>query len=384
MGLVEQRYHLIARTNIWQALVLPQVDGLEFKGNGRVGPPFSQEDFNLLSSLGANYVVISGPGLFTEEPPYRLDEAAQANLDHLLSMIANADMFATIAFRTGPGKAEWSLCCLDESYYRGFFNDRIWTDPAAQSAWQDMWRYTAERYKDNPIVVSYKLMVEPNASDVLFDISDPHEFYVKYAGSLADWNTMYPPIIKAIRDVDDSTPIIIESEGYSSITWLPFLVPAQDSFAVTAVHQYLPFSQYTHQDASGKNSYPGSFDVNYDGKNDEFNRPWLENLLEPAKIYSAQNQVPIAIGEFGVNRWVPGAEKYLFDLIGMFEQNGWNHAIWEWSTSYSPFASEIDDFNYLYGIDPQNIEIRLDNTLIEIIVEYWRFNQIRPSNVSFE
>ena len=37
--------------NIWQALVLPDLDA-DTKGNGRVGPPFSQEDFNQLAALG--------------------------------------------------------------------------------------------------------------------------------------------------------------------------------------------------------------------------------------------------------------------------------------------------------------------------------------------
>ena len=38
--------------------------------------------------LGANYVNISHPGLFGEDPPYVLDEAVQDNLDRLLDMIA--------------------------------------------------------------------------------------------------------------------------------------------------------------------------------------------------------------------------------------------------------------------------------------------------------
>lgn len=63
---------LLRGANIWQAVVVPDLDGLEFKGQGPVGPPYFQEDFNRLAALGANYVSISGPGLFAETPPLKL------------------------------------------------------------------------------------------------------------------------------------------------------------------------------------------------------------------------------------------------------------------------------------------------------------------------
>ena len=77
--------------NIWQHVVVPWVDGDEFLGDDHVGPPFVQQDLDRLAALGANYVNISGPGLFTEKPPYVPDEAAQAHMDNLLDMIARAD-----------------------------------------------------------------------------------------------------------------------------------------------------------------------------------------------------------------------------------------------------------------------------------------------------
>jgi len=78
-------------------------------GPGPVGLPYIQEDFDRLAALGANYVNISHPGLFTETPPYTLDQDIQDNLDNLLNMIAEDDMFAVIAFRTGPGRSEFTF-----------------------------------------------------------------------------------------------------------------------------------------------------------------------------------------------------------------------------------------------------------------------------------
>lgn len=371
---------LLRGVNIWQAIVIPEVDG-NSKGDGRVGPPFTQADFDLLASLGANYVVLSVPGLFMEEPPYQLDEQVQQNLDELLRMIGNADMFATIAFRTGPGKAEWSLCCSDTHYYDDYFNDSIWSDPEAQAAWAAMWQYTAERYRDDPVVVGYELMVEPNAADILYGIYSPKEFFRSYRGTLADWNTLYPQLVSAIRSVDEDTPILVGADGYSSAAWLSYLTPVDANNIVYDVHQYMPYDTYTHQNSREKNSYPGEFDVNNDGKIETFDQNYLSALLQPVRQYEKKNSAAIVINEFGVKRWVPGAADYLNDLLALFETEGWNYAIWEWSTGYEPFGLEVDDFNYTLSTDPANKTIMLENPVLDVLRSYWRLNTVRPSNV---
>src|SRR3989304_159364 len=97
-------------------------------------PPYTQEDLDQLAAMGANYVTISPPGLCGEAPPYALDEDVQDNLDSLLGMIAEADMFAVISFRTGPGRSEFTFYggdWFDESY----LNDSVWQDQSAQDAW---------------------------------------------------------------------------------------------------------------------------------------------------------------------------------------------------------------------------------------------------------
>ena len=51
--------------NIYQRRVYPELDGPDFMGHRPVGPPYTQEGFDRLAALGANYVDISHPGLFT-------------------------------------------------------------------------------------------------------------------------------------------------------------------------------------------------------------------------------------------------------------------------------------------------------------------------------
>jgi len=366
--------------NIWQSIVIPDLDGLEFKGSGHVGPPYVQEDFDRLAALGANYVSISGPGLFTEEPPFEVDLKAVENLDNLLAMIANADMFATIGFRTGPGRSEYGLCCSGEWYFRNYFNDSIWEDQSAQGAWVEMWRYTAERYKDYPIVAGYKLMVEPNANGIFFGgLWDPEEFYPEYAGTLYDWNQLYPRLVEGIREVDPETPILVGGMGWSAVVWLPYLELVDDPRVVYVVHQYEPQDDYTHQEPSGRNSYPGEMDLDYDHRDDAFNRSWLVDFFSVIDKFMTAHKVPVSVDEFGVNRWVPGGAQFMDNQMSLFDERGLNYALWEWQTSWPPFAEDVHDMNFLLGPDPGNLD-QVENDLKDVIVRHWSQNSIRPSS----
>jgi len=370
--------------NIYQRRVYPELDGPDFMGPGPVGPPYAQEDFDRLAALNANYVVISHPGLFAETTPYTLDQGIQDNLDNLLDMIAKADMFAVISFRTGPGRSEFTFFLeevgdwFDESY----LNDAVWQDTAAQDAWVAMWRYTAERYRDNPIVVGYNLMVEPNANEVWLDIWDPEEFYANYGGTLYDWNQLYPRITTAIREVDADTPILIGGMSYSTVEWLPYIKPTGDPRTVYSVHQYEPFL-YTHQRSESQDfTYPGIFDTDWDGEDDLFNQVWLENLLSTVGTFAVTHGVPVAVDEFGVMRWEPGAADFVNDQMDLFEQHGVNYALWVWDPSWEPWTEE-DAFNFRHGPDPDNHADVASSDLIEVIIKYWGRNTIRPSSITF-
>jgi cysteinyl-tRNA synthetase len=370
--------------NIHQRRVYPELDGSEFMGQNPVGTPFTQKDFDELAALGCNYVNISHPGLFTESPPYTIDKDIQNNLDTLLTMIAKADMFAVISFRTGPGRSEFTFVLEDlgDWFDQTYLNDSVWQDQKAQAAWVTMWEYTAQRYKDNVIVAGYDLMVEPNSNETgshylydPLDIWDPEEFYDEYAGTLYDWNQLYPEIIDSIRKIDPHTPILVGGNGYSALEWLPYLNVVDDDFIVYTAHQYAPF-QYTHQ-WQNTYTYPGRIDTDWDGQTEDFDRKWLENKLVIIDQVIAQYQVPVAINEYGVVRWVPGAAEFMDDSMDLFEQKGVNYALWEWRT-WEPYTQEVNAFNFLFGPDPDTHNL-VPNDLRDVIIKYWELNTVRPS-----
>ncbi|HEB64108.1 MAG TPA: hypothetical protein ENJ02_01010 [Chloroflexi bacterium] len=380
-------------TNVYQRRVYPELDeGL--LGSGDFGPPFTQADFDHLAALGANYVNLSHPGLYTETPPYQVDPAAQANLDAFIQMAANANLYVVITARTGPGRSEfwafWGEDTASDPEYGWFdpsyYNNRVWGEQDAQDAWVAMWRYTAERYKDNPAVVGYDLMCEPNSNDVgsyplgdPLDVWDPAQFQADYGGTLYDWNQLYPRIVSAIREVDTATPILVGGNGYSAPDWLPYMQVISDTRTVYTIHQYDPHT-YTHQLSTTTGvTYPGYFDTDWDGTPEDFNRAWLESLLSDTvdAFRQAHGGVPVAANEYGLVRWAPGAPEFMDDQMALFEQRGMNYALWEWSTTWEPFASTIHDFNFRYGPDPAN-RADTQNALQDAITSYWARNAARP------
>ncbi len=323
--------------NVWQALVSQKRDGMS-RGAGHVGPPFGDSDFEALRALGASYVQLSVPGLFTETPPYLPDEKVARHLDRLLARIERAGLYAVIGFRTGPGRNESGF---DASERERALNS-VWTDEEAQRAWEAMWRFTAERYKNSSVVVGYELLVEPNANAAVLDVDDPEAFYPRYEGTLKDWNPMAVRLTDAVRGVDMKVPLLIGAMNYNDIRWLPYLKQTGDPRSVLVLHQYQPHL-YTHQKKERSFSYPGTIPGD-EGNEIQIDKQWLRALLEPARQLASDRGVPVAVTEWGASRGAPGAAEYIRDSLSLFDEFGWSHAVWMWEPVSHSDENNIFDF----------------------------------------
>ena len=101
-----------------------------------------------------------------------------------------------------------------------------------------------------------------------------------------------------------------------------------------------------------------------------FDRRWLEENYQPVRDFATQHQVPIYVGEFGLLRWVPDALSFLQDQTSIFEQNGWNHAVYVWRGDEPYF----DGFNLEFGPDPEHHALDLDNPLLDVFRDRWAQN----------
>jgi len=363
--------------NTWQRIVDLEYDGSDFLGDGYIGPPYTQSDFDALAALGANYVNLSHPGIFTERPPYVLDERAQANLDQMIAMATKADLFVVITFRTGPGRNDFTFYRDDDWFESKDLIENLWSDTDAQAAWIEMWRYTAERYKDNPVVIGYDLLCEPNANEIL-DEWDKEAFYATYGGTIYDWNAWYPDIVTAIRSVDTETPILVGGEGYSALDWLPYIELVDAEKIVYTFHQYEP-ALYTHQEVGDGYSYPSELYMNWSEDEVSFDRAWLADYLSIASGFSAENDVPVAINEYGVARWSENASAFMRDEMEIFEEIGMNYALWVWDPDWRAWNEGVNFMTFRYGADPEST-VEVENELQNTITEFWAKNTIRPSH----
>lgn len=365
--------------NIYQRRVYPELDNGAL-GDEVIGPPYGADDFARLAALGANYVQVSHPGLFAESPPYEVDDAVVAHLDALLARIENAGLKAVIAFRTGPGRSEFTFFAgsVGTWFDASYLNDTVWTDAEAQAAWSRMWRYTAHRYRDHAAVIGYELMVEPNGEKRIHDLWMPKDFYPRYAGTLADWNGLAQALTRAVRLEDPSTPVLVSPMGFASVRWLPHLVPIDDPRVVYVVHQYAPH-RYIGQAPEQNISYPDEVDLDGDGKPELFDRGWLHDLMGQLDAYGRRHGAPTAVTEFGVPRMIPEGHAFLEDQLSVFESFGMNHAIWMWHPDWSNF-SRNDRYHLTRSTDPLDHQDVTHGLLLRALLRGWQRNQgTRPA-----
>ena len=365
--------------NIYQRRAYTVLDDARAFGVGEaVGPRYRQRDFDALAAHGANYVNISHPGIFTETPPYELDSPVLSNLVALVEGAAQANLHVVISFRTGPGRSEFSILRsgAGDWFPASLINEEVWRDPTAQQGWCEMWTATAAYFADNPAVVGYNLMMEPNAMATVpgGPLHDPLDFYSQYGGTTYDWNQLHPRLVAAIRRVDRATPVLIGCEGYSSPYWLQMLTPVPEARTVYVAHQYLPHA-YTHQalnPAGGALRYPNSPRL---PKGVGFDRAWLAGQYRRLSAYSRWHGVPVTVGEAGVKRWQPGAAEFMRDQLEIMEEQGLNYALWIWECSDPAYNKAVTDFNFRLGPDPKNKDRETTNSLLSVVMSFWGRNQ---------
>jgi hypothetical protein len=273
------------------------------------------EDFRVLRSWGANLAEIPVMAVYDARPPYQFRPQALEELDRSVRAAEEAGLFLVLTCRTGPGRADFET------------SQEIWRDAEAQAAYARMWAHLARHYQGRKSIVGYDLMCEPHP--------DERDALV--------WNKLTKQVTRAIRAVDPSTPILINSVGWAYPQTFDALEPTGDERTVYVVHFYDPH-YYTHQRPRDKRPYPG-FVVPDDG-----GAPWdkvtIGQTLAPVRRFQQKHKVPIFAGEFGCARYAPGAVEWLRDQIDLYEKWGWSWAYWafrEWDVMDIEKTAEASD-----------------------------------------
>ncbi|MBL9178317.1 MAG: cellulase family glycosylhydrolase [Verrucomicrobiaceae bacterium] len=296
--------------------------GAVFKGHdlprlrgAMISPKVTADDLQVLGGeWGANHVrwqLLWGG--FPHSPADKGDlaaydawlESALKHLDELLPVCERLGIKVVIDLHTPPGGRNDAKEC------------RLFHEKRFQDSFIAWWEKMAARYRGNKAVWGYDL------------VNEPVEGFV--GDGLMDWHTLADATARRVRAIDSEHAIIIEPAPWGGPSALEDFEPLEVPGIVYSVHMYEP-GQFTHQGVYDRETgvtYPG------DIAGSHWDKERLRRALRPAIEFQRDYGAHIYIGEFSAIRWAPGdsAERYLRDVIDIFEEQGWDwayHAFREW------------------------------------------------------
>jgi hypothetical protein len=232
---------------------------------------------------------------------------------------------------------------------------RLWREPRYADEAEAFWRQLATAVKGHPALAGYNLVNEPHVEQidggVDFWTFDFAAWRRRVAGTPADMNGLYARLVRAIREVDAETPVILDCGVYATPWAMPGLAPLADPRVLYSFHMYEPYVYTTQKLNHGRFSYPGDVPEEAEGAGPRrtWNAASLGRFFDPVRKWQTANHVPanrILVGEFGVDRRSRGAASYLSDLVDIFEAEGWHWAF------YSFREDTWDAMDYELGDGP--------------------------------
>lgn len=200
----------------------------------------------------------------------------------------------------------------------------------------DVWRRLAAHCRGKKMLWGYDLLNEPKTGQAAAGLE-----------SLADFNES---LIRAVREVDPDTAVIVGTEGDGRA--LEYLRVYPYDNIIYTFHCYPPM-EVTHQINPEKTPLQGYPDPEK-GWDKEYLRRWLRQVRE----FQLKTGARVYVGEFSVVRWAPGAAEWLADCVGLFEEYGWDwtyHALREWHG----WDLELTNDPASQAPDPENDRLRV-------------------------
>jgi len=311
---------------------------------------FTKDDVRLIDSLGFDHIRLP----IDEEQMW--DE----------NMVRHEDAFLLLN-NTIKWAGEYGLrVIVDLHILRSHhFNEGekpLWTDPAEQEKFFDLWRDLSSDLSVYPVgQVAYELMNEAVADD-------PDQ-----------WNQLIAKAIEILDDLEPERTIVVGSNRWQGYETFPELeIPESDTNILLSFHYYHPFA-LTHHQASWTGIYRYDGPVQYPGQivKEEDLEGYPEDLADQMKwagrhytIDTMRNQMeiplkfaeahdlPLYCGEFGVYKPAPreDALRWYDDMIKTMESMDIAWANWCYKGSFGIFLENGDVDQQLMDIFFQNAD----------------------------
>jgi len=264
----------------------------------------TEEDIKTIKRWGANCVRIpfNYRLIEFEDRPFSLNEEGLSYLNRAVEWCGKHGLYCILDMHAAPGSQNsgWHAdsCGKPELFTNDFNIDR----------YLRLWHFLAELYRDSSAVAGY---------DVLNEAVVP---FLKES-SLKD---LYIRVTKEIRDADKKHIIFLEGNFWAQR--IDFLGRPEDQNTVYSIHTYAPLD-FTHHYKPGL-YYPGRV------YSMTWNKERFAMLAKPYLMFAKHNNVPLFMGEFGVNARDGhyGEIKWVSDMIEIFKGKNMHWAYWTYKT----------------------------------------------------
>lgn len=263
----------------------------------------AEEGFNFVRlPVDYRYFVRSGEEFAPHEGNLKI-------LDTYVKECADRGLHFNLCLHRAPGY------CINQPFER----ENLWQSAEMQERFVTLWQWLAQRYCHvSPEELSFDLLNEPNAMDA-------------YPGTEEDYVRLARRTVEAIRGITPDRPITVDGYHVGNTPVLGL----KDLDLTQSGRGYFPM-QISHYGASWVASagWPvPTYPLHLDGR--IVDRGAIADFYQP--WYQAEAQgIRVHIGECGCHNRTPQdvAVAWLRDLIGVYNDNGWGYALWNFEESF--------------------------------------------------
>jgi cysteinyl-tRNA synthetase, unknown class len=309
-----------------------------------------QATFDSVRHTGANLVVLQTAGTREPSVPYlptvwyagESDTTYHVDLlDMMVDYARNAGLYYVIAVRSGPGRIDVAEEEVDNA-------STVWTTPTEQQLYGSMVKSMAARYLPDTLFVGLDLTVEPNPLPGVTDEPVQSEM-VSLSAQGIDVNAVYTLWIDSVRTLDTDLPLMVQGIHLADPEFFASVTKQADEKIVYKVHVYNP-AEFSHADQLDEATYPGNYwNVEIDALK-YYDKTFLrDTVYAPVRTFQDAHDVPILLGEFGLQYPMQGGPQYLADIADIAEELGWHFALWNFNNGpqfYYQTMQQTDGTDY--------------------------------------
>lgn len=300
-------------------------------GNSFNRLPPDRSYFQALSGYGATWVRLSYDKWKPQGRDFLLGDAdtykglSPQDLAQLKTVLDNAHaagLKVVIAPLSLPG-TRWS------QNNQGQFDDRLWRDKRYWTQAATFWHDLAQELKDHPAVAAYNLINEPaperhGGLAEHAELQRMQQWYAGEQGGPRDLPALYRELVAAIREVDATTPIMVDAGWYAAADafgYWPTALP--DRRVLYSVHMYEPYSATSAPNMARKQPIPYPGPAPFGGKRERWDGERVAAYLQKPLDWADAVGVPrsrLVVGEFGCMRRLAGCKQYLEDVLTVLDK----------------------------------------------------------------